>query len=124
MASLIGVISSISKPPYKDGAPQVELILLGQGNDVADAVPLAPLHDKSKVILMCAGRLYTAAVIVHPPSKQPYISPTLTNLSDGKRTTLGRVFTDAGLQVGQTVSVVVKTTDPPLLTVNPSVVLS
>ncbi len=100
---LEAVVRDLGKPPYADGAPQLEINLPAE-----HAVGQAFVQpERTAITLRVAGRDYAGAVLANKPDhKTVWFSPTLAG-SGGERMTLGRVLTAAGFCANDRVRLVV-----------------
>jgi hypothetical protein len=95
-----GYIEPLSKT-YEDGSPVLELYLAGPN---LDFVP-PPRSEPVAIELRVGARKYSAYLRRYPQTGQVYVTPTLIDYVDSRRTTLGRVLTEAGLSPGEHVTV-------------------
>ena len=100
---LEAVIRDLGKPPYADGAPQLEINLPAE-HAVGQAFVQS---ERTSITLRVAGKDYAGGVLANKPDhKIVWFSPTLTG-PGGERMTLGRVLTDAGFSANDRVRLVV-----------------
>jgi hypothetical protein len=107
---IIGYIEPLAQT-YADGTAAVELYLSGPGLSVLPQPAGEPVAFELRV----GSQRFSAYLRAYPRTGQIYVTPTLFDHFDNRRTTLGRVLADAGLAARQTVELSLLANDPGLV---------